>query len=69
MFYQWVIGLAARWSLQSNAVQHRLVFYYCETLYSRDVKDTFVKACLAGILQRAEKIRLSKAVENKMKKK
>ncbi len=68
MLYEWIVALAARWSLQSNAVQHDLVFYYCETLYSRDIKDPFVKACLGGILQKADEIRLSKAVENKMKK-
>ena len=69
LLYEWLVGLAARWSLQSNAIQHDLVFYYCETLYLRDIKDSFVKTCLRGILQRAEKIRLSKAVENKIKNK
>lgn len=65
--YQWIVGLAASWSLQSNAVQHDLVFYYCETLFARDIKDRFERACLGGILQKADKIRLSKAVEEKMK--
>lgn len=67
--YEWIVALAARWSLQSNAIQHNLVFYYCETLYSHDTKNQFIKACLAGILQNAEKIRLSKAVQNKINKK
>lgn len=65
--YQWIVGLAARWSLQTNAVQHDLVFYYCETLFARDIKDRFEKAVLGGILQNADKIRFSKAVEEKMK--
>ena len=65
--YQWIVALAASWSLQSNSIQHDLVYYYCETLYSRDIKDQFEKACLGGILQKAGKIRLSKAVEKKMK--
>ena len=62
LLYEWVVGLAARWSLQSNAIQHRLVFYYCETLYLRDIKDSFVKACLKGILQKADKARRSKTI-------
>lgn len=66
--YEWIVALAARWSLQSNAIQHNLVFYYCETLFLRDAKEAFVRACLSAILQKAEKIRLSKAVQDKMKK-
>ena len=65
--YQWIVGLAARWSLQTNAIQHDLVFYYCETLLARDIKDRFERACLGGILQKADKIRFSKAVEEKLK--
>ncbi len=65
--YKWIVGLAASWSLQTNAIQHDLVFYYCEMLYSRDIKDQFEKACLGGILQKADKIRLSRAVEKRMK--
>ena len=65
--YEWIIALAARWSLQSNAVQHNLVFYYCEMLYMRDIKNRFVKACLDGILQQAGKIRVSRAVQEKLK--
>ena len=65
--YEWIIALAARWSLQSNAIQHNLVFYYCETLYMRDIKNRFLKACLDGILQQAEKIRFSRTVQEKLK--
>jgi hypothetical protein len=53
--------------LQTNAIQHDLVFYYCETLLARDIKDRFERACLGGILQKADKIRFSKAVEEKLK--
>ena len=33
---QWLVGEAARWSLASNAKQHVLVRFYCETLLARN---------------------------------
>ena len=50
-----LMGMAAQWSLKSNAMAHRLVFFYLEGMFKHDqVADPAAKKALAEIVAAAD---------------
>ena len=50
-----LMGMATQWSLKSNAMAHRLVFFYLEGMLKHDqVADPAAKKALAEIVAAAD---------------